>query len=97
MSAMPAMTEPADPVYYDILTEVVTPDVWREICEKARDQALAGNAQARKWLGEYLIGKPRPRALPQQQAAKRPITINIERFSDKQKLGSGERSAQDPG
>jgi hypothetical protein len=94
---MPAMTEPADPIYYDILTEVVPPDVWRDICIKARDQALGGNAQARKWLGEYLIGKPRPRPLPAQQPANRPIAISIERFSDKHKPGLGERSAQDPG
>ena len=33
---------------------------WREIVLVAVDQAKEGDAQARRWLSEYLIGKPVP-------------------------------------
>jgi len=31
---------------------------WQEIAKKAVDQAKDGNPAARKWLSEYLMGKP---------------------------------------
>ena len=31
---------------------------WRKIVQKAVEQAKRGNFQARKWLGDYLLGPP---------------------------------------
>ena len=31
---------------------------WREIIEKAIEQAKRGDAKARQWLSDYLLGKP---------------------------------------
>jgi hypothetical protein len=39
---------------------------WREICQVAVEQALAGDAKAREWLGLYLMGKPTGHALHDQ-------------------------------
>jgi hypothetical protein len=44
--------------YRDILLSAVTFDVWTEIVKKAADQAKKGDAVARKWLGDYLVGVP---------------------------------------
>ncbi len=43
--------------YLDATVETVTPDDWRRIVAKAKDEALDGNAKAREWLGRFLIGK----------------------------------------
>ena len=37
------------------LSDAIPPDVWRQIVERARDQALAGDAKARAWLAGYLL------------------------------------------
>lgn len=44
--------------YYQILMTTVSFEDWKEIVEKARDQAKRGDFSARKWLSEYLVGKP---------------------------------------
>lgn len=44
--------------YVKIITDVVSPSKWRGVVEKAYLQALAGDAYARRWLSEYIIGKP---------------------------------------
>jgi hypothetical protein len=41
--------------YLRILAETVTVDHWQQICEKARDDALAGDAKARSWLSSHLL------------------------------------------
>jgi hypothetical protein len=41
-----------------LLAGAVSTKDWREICDKAIAQAKAGDAVARKWLGDYLIGAP---------------------------------------
>lgn len=43
--------------YLRILAETVTVDHWKQICEQARDNALAGDARARQWLSEHLLPK----------------------------------------
>lgn len=43
--------------YLRILAETVTVDYWKQICERARDNALTGDAKARQWLSEHLLPK----------------------------------------
>jgi hypothetical protein len=45
--------------YLLALTDALPLDRWREICAVAIEQALAGDAKARAWLSDYLIG-PQP-------------------------------------
>lgn len=45
-------------VYYRILEMAVSEDDWAEICKKAAEQAKRGDAVARKWISDYLIGSP---------------------------------------
>jgi len=40
--------------YYEIAMNTVTYDDWKKIISKAVHQAHRGDAQARKWLSEYL-------------------------------------------
>ncbi len=42
--------------YYQIMMTTVTFENWKRIIEKAVQQAEKGDAQARKWLSDYLIG-----------------------------------------
>ena len=44
--------------YLAALSEAVPTDTWRAIVAKAVEQAQAGDATARAWLGSYLLGKP---------------------------------------
>ncbi len=55
--------------YLAALSEAVPIDRWREICETAIDQAVAGDAKAREWVGSYLAGKPTGNALRRLAAA----------------------------
>lgn len=42
--------------YLLALADVVSLDDWREIAEKARDDAKAGDDKARAWLSKHLLG-----------------------------------------
>lgn len=42
--------------YYEILLTAVTFDDWQAIVKKAAEQAKKGDAVARKWLSDYLVG-----------------------------------------
>lgn len=44
--------------YYEILISTVTFADWEQIVKKASDQARRGDAAARKWLGDYIVGTP---------------------------------------
>ena len=44
--------------YVHVLYSTVTLSDWRAIIEKAKGQALKGDAQARKWLSDYIMGLP---------------------------------------
>lgn len=50
----PKTTEP----YPNILTTRVTLNDFARIIDKAVEQAKVGNHAARKWIGDYLLGKP---------------------------------------
>lgn len=44
--------------YYEIMQTTCTFVEFKAICQKAVDQAKRGDAVARKWLADYLIGAP---------------------------------------
>ena len=44
--------------YLDVMLSVVTPKRWTAIVTKAAEQAERGDAVARKWLADYIIGAP---------------------------------------
>jgi len=44
--------------YLQVCEGVCSFDVWREIVMKAVEQAKRGDARARQWLSDYLMGKP---------------------------------------
>ena len=44
--------------YLGALADMVSLADWREIAEKAVQQAKRGDATARKWLSDYLMGAP---------------------------------------
>lgn len=44
--------------FYELTLNSVTFDDWKEIIEKAVRQAKNGDAVARKWLSDYLMGPP---------------------------------------
>jgi hypothetical protein len=44
--------------YYQIMETSVSTKDWTEICQRAVMDAKRGDAAARKWLSDYLIGVP---------------------------------------
>ena len=44
--------------YYEITMTACTFDDWQVIVKKAVDQAKRGDAVARKWLSDFLVGVP---------------------------------------
>lgn len=44
--------------YMGVLLEAVTLDDWRAVVNNAKTRARDGDAQARAWLAQYLMGKP---------------------------------------
>lgn len=44
--------------YLEVCQNTCTFDVWHEITMKAIEQAKRGDARARQWLSDYLVGKP---------------------------------------
>ena len=44
--------------YLNIMLNIVTPKRWAIIVNKAADQAERGDAVARKWLADYIVGEP---------------------------------------
>ena len=59
--------------YLETLTEVVTPERWRAICQRAVADAEQGDARARAWVARYMIGEDtvweRERAIEQRAQA----------------------------
>lgn len=48
--------------YMGVLLDTVTLDDWREVVQGALQEAKGGDAQARTWLAQYLVGKPEAKA-----------------------------------
>ena len=42
--------------YYEILLSTVTYEEFKAIVNRAKEQAIKGDAVARKWLADYLVG-----------------------------------------
>lgn len=62
--------------YLKALSRRVTMDDWNKIINKAITRAKAGDAKARQWLSDYLMGKPIQR-MEHAGAEGRPIPISI--------------------
>ena len=61
--------------YLEVCQNTCTFDVWREITMKAVEQAKRGDARARQWLSDYLIGKPLQMVMAVQEKQENAITI----------------------
>lgn len=44
--------------YMSTLLDIVTLDDWQDVIQATLSAAKQGDAQARAWLGQYLVGKP---------------------------------------
>jgi len=60
--------------YMGVLLETVTLDDWRAVVSNARTLAQAGDAQARAWLAQYLMGKP-------AGSAPTPLTVVVQQLN----------------
>ena len=60
--------------YMGVLLETVTLDDWRAVVSNARTLAQAGDAQARAWLAQYLMGKP-------AGSAPTPMTVVVQQLN----------------
>ena len=65
--------------YMSTLLDVVTLDEWRVVVEAALTAARSGDAGARNWLAQYLVGKPGTTAQP-------PVEIVAHRLSGRDPL-----------
>lgn len=48
--------------YMGALLDEITMEDWRDVVKGALQEAKAGDAQARNWLGQYLMGRPEAKA-----------------------------------
>jgi len=72
--------------YLQVSESVCTFDVWREITMKAVEQAKRGDARARQWLSDYLIGKPISMVMAVQERQDTLITVKYMRDNLTDKL-----------
>lgn len=54
-SKTPAKRRPIEREYLATLNAAVPLTVWRKICRRTVDDALAGDAKAREWLSKWLL------------------------------------------
>ena len=80
---LPKQTETS---YLQVSESVCTFDVWREIVAKAVEQAKRGDARARQWLSDYLIGKPISMVMAVQERQDTLITVKYMRDNLTDKL-----------
>ena len=60
--------------YMGVLLDAVTLDDWRAVVTNAKTLAQAGDAQARAWLAQYLMGKP-------AGSAPTPLTVVVQQLN----------------
>ena len=60
--------------YMSVLLEAVTLDDWRAVVNNAKTLAQSGDAQARAWLAQYLMGKP-------AGSAPTPLTVVVQQLN----------------
>lgn len=70
--------------YLEVSQNTCTFDVWREITMKAVEQAKRGDARARQWLSDYLIGKPLQMVMAVQNNQPTELVV---RYEIQKKLG----------
>jgi len=71
--------------YLQVCESTCTFDVWREIVTKAVEQAKRGDARARQWLSDYLMGKPISMVMAVQEKQE---NIIIVKYAIQEKLKS---------
>lgn len=62
--------------YMGALLDTVSLDDWRDVVAATLQRAKQGDAQARAWLAQYLVGKP-------QAQAPTPLTVVVNQWSGK--------------
>ena len=60
--------------YMGVLLEAVTLEDWRTVVNNAKSLAQDGDAQARSWLAQYLMGKP-------EGKAPSPLTVVVQQLN----------------
>jgi hypothetical protein len=65
--------------YMGVLLDAVPLDDWREVVSATVAAAKAGDATARAWLAQYLVGKP-------STAAPAPLTVVVQQLSGRDPL-----------
>lgn len=65
--------------YLGVLLDAVQLDEWREVVSAALEAAKAGDATARAWLAQYLVGKP-------IAPAPAPLTVVVQQISGRDPL-----------
>jgi hypothetical protein len=60
--------------YMSVLLDTVTLDDWRTVVTSALQDAKGGDAQARNWLAQYLVGKP-------EGKAPTPLTVVVQQLN----------------
>lgn len=60
--------------YMGALLDTVTLDDWRDVVAGAVQAAKGGDAQARNWLGQYLVGRP-------EGKAPTPLTVVVQQLN----------------
>ena len=64
--------------YMAVIGDTVTPDDWKRIVQRARDDALAGDAKARDWLAKFLLGEKPPTLLSLAAAEESGFSVDQE-------------------
>jgi hypothetical protein len=65
--------------YMSALLETVTLEDWQEVINNTLSAAKQGDAQARAWLGQYLVGKPAGKAPT-------PLTVVVQQLNGENPL-----------
>ena len=60
--------------YMSVLLDTVTLDDWRDVVAGALQGAKGGDAQARNWLAQYLVGRP-------EGKAPTPLTVVVQQLN----------------
>jgi hypothetical protein len=65
--------------YMSTLLDIVTLDDWQDVVSSALSAAKQGDAQARAWLAQYLVGKPAGKAPS-------PLTVVVQQLNGENPL-----------
>ena len=76
---------PVEREYFAVLNAAVPLDVWQRICQRAVDDALAGDHKSRDWLGKHLMQtEARPlAALAAEESESDPTTATDREIADR--------------